>query len=191
MTQEVSDFIPGSLEDTDKHIEVLYKHHITVEKNITSINKMCDNNKDLFIATLQKLFLSLDLCARLFYIITIMNLGQTCLLHKGFFTVYFGEKVKMQLHYHIVHKGKHAFWGKSTKCHRQRNYHPEIKLLCNSCIKYYVTNPPDHCTANVWKDIELRIYPNPFCTSDRISSMNKKSRSKNPLKNKNTLQVGF
>ena len=37
-------------------------------------------------------------------------------------------------------------------------------------------------TANVWEDVELRIYPDPFCTSCQISSMNKKARSKIPLK---------
>ena len=39
-------------------------------------------------------------------------------------------------------------------------------------------------TANVWEDVELRIDPNPFCTSYQISSMNKKARSKIPLKPK-------
>ena len=39
-------------------------------------------------------------------------------------------------------------------------------------------------TANVWEDIELRIDPDPFCTSCQISSMNKNSGSKNPLKPK-------
>ena len=39
-------------------------------------------------------------------------------------------------------------------------------------------------TANGWEDIELRIYPDPFCISFQISSMNKKARSKNPLKPK-------
>ena len=39
-------------------------------------------------------------------------------------------------------------------------------------------------TANVWEDIELRIDPYPFCTSCKISSMNKKARSKIPLKPK-------
>ena len=39
-------------------------------------------------------------------------------------------------------------------------------------------------TANVWKDIELRIDPDPFCTSCRISSLNKNTRSINPLKPK-------
>ena len=39
-------------------------------------------------------------------------------------------------------------------------------------------------TANVWEDVELRIDPDPFCTSCQISSMNKKSRYKIPLKPK-------
>ena len=36
-------------------------------------------------------------------------------------------------------------------------------------------------TDNVWEDVELRIDPDPFCTSCQISSMNKKARSKIPL----------
>ena len=39
-------------------------------------------------------------------------------------------------------------------------------------------------TANVWEDVELRIYKNPFFTSCQISSMNKEARSKIPLKSK-------
>ena len=37
-------------------------------------------------------------------------------------------------------------------------------------------------TANIWENIEFRIYSNPFCTSCQISSMNKKARYKIPLK---------
>ena len=33
-------------------------------------------------------------------------------------------------------------------------------------------------TANIWQDIELRVYPDPFCTSCQISTINKKPRSK-------------
>ena len=40
-------------------------------------------------------------------------------------------------------------------------------------------------TANVWEDLELRIYPDPFCTSCQMPSMNKNARSKIPL-NPNT-----
>ena len=39
-------------------------------------------------------------------------------------------------------------------------------------------------TENVWEDVELRIYPDPFCTSCQIYSMKKKARSKIPLKSK-------
>ena len=39
-------------------------------------------------------------------------------------------------------------------------------------------------TANFWEDIELRIDPDPFCTSWQIYSINKKAESKNPLKPK-------
>ena len=39
-------------------------------------------------------------------------------------------------------------------------------------------------TDIVWEDVELRIYPDPFCTSCKISSMKKKDMSKLPLKPK-------
>ena len=39
-------------------------------------------------------------------------------------------------------------------------------------------------TENVWEDVDLRIYPDPFCTSCQIYSMNKKARSKILLKPK-------
>ena len=34
MTPEVSDFIPGSLEDTDKYIEVADVHHVTAKQKV-------------------------------------------------------------------------------------------------------------------------------------------------------------
>ena len=39
-------------------------------------------------------------------------------------------------------------------------------------------------TTNVWEDIDIRIDPDPFCTSCQISYMNKKARSKNPMNSK-------
>ena len=39
-------------------------------------------------------------------------------------------------------------------------------------------------TVNVWEDVELRIYPDPFCTSSQFFSINKKARYKIPLKPK-------
>ena len=46
-------------------------------------------------------------------------------------------------------------------------------------------------TANVWEDIDLRIDSDPFCTTCQISSMNKKARSKIPLKPKAPFKWGF
>ena len=93
MTPEVSDFISGSLEDTDKHIEVADRHHVTAKKSQVRI-KMCDDHGDPFIATLQNVLLAADLRDRLFLIIALINSGYTFLLHKGFCTVYFVAKEK-------------------------------------------------------------------------------------------------
>ena len=84
MMPEVTDFITGSLEDTDKFIEVADRHHVT-EKQKGSVHiEMCDDNRKTFVATLYKVLLAPDLCDRLFSIITLMNAGHMCLFHKGF-----------------------------------------------------------------------------------------------------------
>ena len=49
MTPRVSYFIPGPLEDMDKHIEVADGHHITAKQKEQVQIKMCDNNRDPFI----------------------------------------------------------------------------------------------------------------------------------------------
>ena len=89
MTPEVSDFIPGSLEDTDKYIEVADVYHVTEKQKGQVQIKMCDNNGNPFIATLNNVLLAPYLCNGLFEIITLINSGHTCLFHKGFFMVYF------------------------------------------------------------------------------------------------------
>ena len=46
-------------------------------------------------------------------------------------------------------------------------------------------------TENVWEDADLRIDPDPFCTSCKIYSMNKKAISKLPLKLKSPFKWVF
>ena len=53
---------------------------------------MCDDNGKTYVVTLYNVLLAPNLCERLFSIIRLMNAGHTCLFHKGFCTVYFGEK---------------------------------------------------------------------------------------------------
>ena len=52
MTPEVSYFIPGTLEDTDKHIEVADGHHVTAKQKVQSRIKMCDGHVYPFITML-------------------------------------------------------------------------------------------------------------------------------------------
>ena len=52
MTLEVTDFIPGSLDDTDKYIEVADGHHVTAKQKVSVLIQMCDDNVNNFIATL-------------------------------------------------------------------------------------------------------------------------------------------
>ena len=73
MIPEVSDFIPGSLEDTDKHIGVADRQHVTAKQKGQVRIKICGNYRDTFISTLQNVILAPNLCSRVFSIITLMN----------------------------------------------------------------------------------------------------------------------
>ena len=66
MTPEISDFITGSLEHRDKHIEVADGHHVTVKQKGQVRIKACDNHGDTFIATLHHVLLAPGLCKSLF-----------------------------------------------------------------------------------------------------------------------------
>ena len=96
MMPEVTDFIPGSLEDTDKCIEVAEEHHVTAKQKCSVQIKMCDDTGNNFVATLYNLLLAPELCDRLFSIITLMNAGHTCLFNKGFAQCTSEQKMIMQ-----------------------------------------------------------------------------------------------
>ena len=76
MTPQVLYFIPGWLEDTDKHIEVSDGHDVTAKQKVQVWIKMCNNNGNTFIATFHNVILAPDICNSLFYIITLIT---TCL----------------------------------------------------------------------------------------------------------------
>ena len=61
MTPEVLHFIPGSLEDTDKYIEVGDGHHVTAKQKGQVPIKMWTDNGKTFIATLHNVLLAPDL----------------------------------------------------------------------------------------------------------------------------------
>ena len=73
---------------------------------------MCDDHGDPFIATLHNVILAPDLCDRLFSIIMLMNVGHTCIFHKGFCTLYSGVEKKNAVTLPHIAQRKHAFLGK-------------------------------------------------------------------------------
>ena len=120
ITPEVAHFIPGSLEDTDKHIEVVDGNHAAAKKRSVQIN-FFDDHGNPFIATLHNILLARDLCNRFFSIITVINLGHTCLFRKEFCNVHLGVKDKNSVSLPHSTQRKHAFWGKSRKCQILKN----------------------------------------------------------------------
>ena len=78
MTPEVSDFIPGSLEDKDKYTEFAERNIVIAKQKGQYQIIMCDDNVTPFIATLYNVPFAPDKCGRLFWGVTLMNLGHTC-----------------------------------------------------------------------------------------------------------------
>ena len=67
--------------ETNKYIEVADGHFITAKQTVQVQIEMRDENGKPFIAILNKVLLSPDLCDRLFSIILLMNLVHTCIFH--------------------------------------------------------------------------------------------------------------
>ena len=149
---------------------------------------MCNNHGDPFIATLHNVLLAPDLCDRLFSIITLMNSGHTCLLNKWFCTVCFVSKEDNPVTLPHSAQINHTFLGqikemsKTNKLPARKKISLELlhQRLGHRSTRLLLTGD----TANVQEDIEIRIDPDPFCTSCQISSMDESARSKTPLKPK-------
>ena len=109
-----------------------------------------------------------DLYDKSFSIITLLNLGHTCLFQKGFCTVYFSnKKYKAFTLQHIAHR-KHAFLVKTKDMFKSNKLAPinksALRLLHHRLGHRYTRSFMAEDTANAWKDNELRIDPDPFCT---------------------------
>ena len=154
MIPEVSDFIPGSLEDTDKHIEVANGHHVTVGGKVKVRIQVCDDNRKTFIATLYNVLLASDLCDRLFFIVTLMNSGHTCIFHKVFCTVYFGAKDKNAVTSPHSAQREHAFLGKIMEKSKKKKL-PARKKISLGLLHQRLGHRSTRSllvgdTANVW-----------------------------------------
>ena len=102
--------------------------------------------------------------------------------------MYFREKETNAVTLPHIAKRKHAFIGKIME-NSKKNKLPERKKISLELLHQRLGHRSTRVflagdNANFWEYVELRIYPDPFCTSCKISSMNKKARSKIPLKPK-------
>ena len=122
-----------------------------------------------------------DLCNRVISIIKIMSLRHTCLFHKGFCTVNFGENEKNSVILQHSAQSKHTFLGEIKEMSKTEKLPSKQKIaleLLHQRLGHISTRSLlDGDNDNVWEDIEIRIDPDPFCTSCQISSMNRKARS--------------
>ena len=128
---------------------------------------MCDDNGESFITTLHNILLAPDLCNGLFSIITLMNVGHTCLFHKVFCTVYFGAKEKNAVTLPHSAQRKYAFivkiMEKSKKNKLPARKKTALELLHQILGHSSTISLLAGVTANVWEYVELRIDPYPFC----------------------------
>ena len=92
MTPEVMEFIPGSLEDMDKLIEVSDRHPVTAKQKDSVRIQMYDDNRKTFSATLYNVLLAPDLCDRFFSIMKLVNSGHKCFFIKGLHGVLWSKR---------------------------------------------------------------------------------------------------
>ena len=166
----------------------LRKDITSQRKKVQERIKICDDNGDPFIATLHNVLLAPDLCDRLSSIITLMNSGHNFSFHKWFCNVQFGAKEKNAVTLPHSAKRIYAFLGKTKEMSKIKKLPARKKIdlellhqrLGHRSTRSFLAGD----TSNVWEDIELILYPEYFCTSCQMFSMNKKAGSKITLKPK-------
>ena len=127
-TPHVSYFILGSLEDTDKYIQVAGGNHVMAKEKIKVQIKMCNDNGDTFILTFQNLLLAPYLCNRLFSISRLMNLVYICSFKKGFCTFYFGDMVKNAVNFPHSEQRTHKIRGEIKQMENLKEIAPRKEV---------------------------------------------------------------
>ena len=87
----------------------------------------------------------------------------------------------MRLLYHIVRRGI-CIWGKINQMSKSKKIAPRkkvaLELLHHRLGNIFNRSLMAGYISNVWKDIERRVDPDPFCTSCQIYSMKKRLGTK-------------
>ena len=100
----------------------------------------------------------------------------------GFCTVYFGAKEDNEVTLPHSAVRKHAFMVKNMESSKKNpKINPKRKKIALELMHQRLGHRSTRSlvagdTDNVWEDAELKINADPFCTSCKISSLNKKDR---------------
>ena len=99
-----------------------------------------------------------------------MNAGHTCLFQKEFCTVYLGADKKNAVTLPHSAQRKHDYTRKTKNMSKKKKL-PARKKIALDLLHQRLGNRSTRSllagdTANVWEDVELRIDPDPFCTSN-------------------------
>ena len=98
-------------------------------------------------------------------------------IHKGFCTVYFGEKEKNAVTLPHSAQRNHIFWGEIKEMSKTKQL-PSRKKIALELLHHRLGHRSNRSLLDGDTDnIELIIYPELFCTSCQISSMNEKDGS--------------
>ena len=124
-----------------------------------------------------------------------MNSGHNCLFHQGFCTVLFvGNEQNAVTLLHSTQR-KYEFLVKTKEKPKSQNQITKNKVsleLLHQRLGHRSTRSlMAEDTANVRKYINIRVDPEPLCTSYQTLTTNKKARPKKPLKSKTTLKWMF
>ena len=114
-----------------------------------------------------------------------MYLGYAYIFHKGFCAILFSDNEQNAVTLAHSAQRKHAFLVETKQKSKSQKQIPKKKVsleLLHQRLGYISTRSLiSVVTENDCQDIEIRIYPDPFCKSCQISTINKNSISKLPL----------
>ena len=174
MTLQVSYFIPGPLEYTDKHIEVVDGYRVTAKQKVQVQIKLCDDNEDIFIMTFPNLILTPDLCNGVIFNYYVNEFGTCLFISQKFLDSVLWQKVENTVILPDSAQRKHEFWGgiKQMSTSKKIVHRKKVALgLLHHILGHRSTKSlMAGDTENVLKDIELRIVPDHFCTSSLMES---------------------
>ena len=129
MSHETRDFgfDTGSLVGTDKYIEFADGNLLTAKQTGEVQITMYEDNGKPFIYTLYNILFAPDLCDQLFSIVTLINLGHTCLFHKWFCMILF--RCNNQIKVTLTHSAqqKPAFLVKTNEKLKPQKEIPKMK----------------------------------------------------------------